>query len=682
MKRRSDVALIFAISLFLLMGADWAQFASAASPAMFLRVGEPLSEMKGDLNGDGSIDILDIQLCVNVALGTEDDPTIVQAADVNEDGVVNVLDVQLTINIFLFPPPTPIPTQSVEPTATETSSPTQTATPTFSPTPIPTFTSSPTPTFTSTSTPLPPTPTSTLSSNPQPTATPTPVQSDTPLPSMEIELYQTLELVFTASLTPSNPFDSYLLKLEITDPEGNSFTIDGFFDGDGKGSQEGQIWKARLCPYAVGSWTWRTVPGDVLDNALIGLNGKFNVIDTGNSGGIVADGRYFRLQSGEFIYLVGNFLDFADGLRTTHTFMSETTSDAQRDAIIARQRDFHTANKANIYFANRGDYGSQSVTPWLGNASSNDKTRMDLARWKLYDEYILRFGQERMLAEMWFFADDSGFGSLSEANRNRLIRYVMARTSAFSHTSYVIALEWQEGFTVDAIRSMGDFIKLHNPWGRLISVHSLSMSSWEFAGEAWADFIASQAGNDAGPSEVNSYAISMRAADPIPHVDEEFGILNSDNDAGLRANLWANFAGGAAGSGTGSDIRALQRFIGQSGIPFQRMTPANNAINGGGNTRFVLAEAGHHYLAYSSGGGFSLSIAGTGLSGQWFNPRDPNASLGAPFPVDSGTGLFTPPSGSALDWVLWITDSTDLSSGTTHSSPSSDPLIVEIETHP
>ena len=63
---------------------------------------------------------------------------------------------------------------------------------------------------------------------------------------------------------------------------------------------------------------------------------------------------------------MGNFLDFADGLHSTHVFMSETLTDAERSAIIARQRDFHDANKANIYIANKGDYGSRSVTPWLG----------------------------------------------------------------------------------------------------------------------------------------------------------------------------------------------------------------------------------------------------------------------------------------------------------------------------
>lgn len=55
-----------------------------------------------DINLDGSVDILDVQLTVNVFLGTETDPGIVARADVNGDGSVDVLDVQGVVNAFLL----------------------------------------------------------------------------------------------------------------------------------------------------------------------------------------------------------------------------------------------------------------------------------------------------------------------------------------------------------------------------------------------------------------------------------------------------------------------------------------------------------------------------------------------------------------------------------------------------
>jgi len=55
----------------------------------------------GDLNGDGAVNVLDVQLCVNVFLGVEIDPSIVSRADVNQDGQVDVLDVQTIANLVL-----------------------------------------------------------------------------------------------------------------------------------------------------------------------------------------------------------------------------------------------------------------------------------------------------------------------------------------------------------------------------------------------------------------------------------------------------------------------------------------------------------------------------------------------------------------------------------------------------
>ena len=47
-----------------------------------------------DLNQDGSVDALDLTLCVNVFLGIELDLNYTDRADVNRDGVVDRLDIR------------------------------------------------------------------------------------------------------------------------------------------------------------------------------------------------------------------------------------------------------------------------------------------------------------------------------------------------------------------------------------------------------------------------------------------------------------------------------------------------------------------------------------------------------------------------------------------------------------
>jgi len=487
--------------------------------------------------------------------------------------------------------------------------------------------------------------------------------------------HKVLELVFTAAGTPANPFDDYLLKLEVTDPAGRIFTVDGFYDGDGKGGQTGRTWKVRLCPYRTGDWAWRTVAGDAPDSGLAGLSGQFDCVDSGDLGGLVAQGRYFRLQDGDFFFPVGNFLDAAGGL-PLWSYLGETVSDAQRDAIIGRHRDFHTANKYMFYMSNHSDAYSEVVTPWVGTAASSDKTKMDLSRWKLYDGYLRRLKDNGLSAYMSLFEDGKpgNYGRLPMADRKRLIRYVMARTSALSHLWYVLCFEWQEAWKKTEVNDAGRFIQAHNPWKRLLSVHDWQGRPWAFAGETWPTYIASQDGNDANPDAVNSYVISLRAHG-LPVLADEFGINRTDSDARIRGKMWAAFCAGAAGTGTGTDLKAFQRLLAQSRIPFHRMEPSNGLVQGGGSSRFCLAEIGHHYLVYSTTGSFTLSVTGAGLTGRWFSPRDPHSSFGTPYCVSSGTSTFTPPD-ITRDWALWVSDDSNLNSHVTHISTEATVLQV------
>ena len=56
----------------------------------------------GDVNSDGSIDILDVVLIVNIILGTLN-PSEIQliSSDVNQDSVINILDVVQIVNIII-----------------------------------------------------------------------------------------------------------------------------------------------------------------------------------------------------------------------------------------------------------------------------------------------------------------------------------------------------------------------------------------------------------------------------------------------------------------------------------------------------------------------------------------------------------------------------------------------------
>ncbi len=491
--------------------------------------------------------------------------------------------------------------------------------------------------------------------------------------------HKTLELVFTASSAPANPFDTYLLKVEVTDPAGERFSVEGFYDGDGNGGQMGNVWKVRLCPHMTGTWSWKTVAADAPDSALAGHSGQFTCVESGDLGGLVAQGRCFKLQDGDYFYPVGHFLD-TPGKLPRWSYMGEETTDAQRDAIIARHRNYHDANKYMFYMSNHSDHSSdfqEHVTPWVGDHASSDKKQMDLARWRLYDQYLRRMKDSGLLAYMSIFEDGKrgNYGDLPESDRNRLLRYVMARTSAYCHLWYVLCFEWQEAWTQDEVNRAGTYLQTHNPWKRLVSVHDWRFEPWAFSDQAWVTYIPAQCGNEENDlGKLNDYVTSLQSYS-IPVLADEFGTQETDI---VRSKVWAAFCGGAAGVGTGHHLKALQRFLAQSRVPFQRMAPSNASVEGGGVTRFCLAQARRHYVVYSTSGSFALTVRGRALKGCWFDPRDINGSLGTAFDVAAGTRTFTPPD-LGKDRVLWVTDGTDLNSGVTHPSEGATVTQVVVE---
>ena len=62
---------------------------------------EPQEYAPGDLNGDGTVDVADVNICINVILERVTDPAIEALADLNGDGTVDVADVNMIINIIL-----------------------------------------------------------------------------------------------------------------------------------------------------------------------------------------------------------------------------------------------------------------------------------------------------------------------------------------------------------------------------------------------------------------------------------------------------------------------------------------------------------------------------------------------------------------------------------------------------
>ena len=472
-----------------------------------------------------------------------------------------------------------------------------------------------------------------------------------------VPLYGTEGIVLRSSASydgirgEPNPFDLDLVA-QVVSPSGKRYSVPGFFDGDGEGGPSGRVFRVRVCPDEPGTWTW-SVTGNV--PGLHPQSGSFAV--TGTLAGFFAKGpigtspvrpRAFQQGAGEPVFLIGKFLDVAapPPIQFSHTMFSEELSEADRQAMLDRHLGMRL-NKINVYLANRGDYSSVSTTPWVGTDASNDLRRFDLRRWRTYEEWVVRLRDSGMVAQLWFFADDSGFGDLPDADRRRLLRYGMARLSGYTNTMFTLALEWQEGWSAEEVQASGDFLQRNNPWGRLVSVHGTT-GDFAFPGAPWVDYLDIQAGNSASPGVVHAMGLANRALAAKPLIQEEHGL--GEETAENRRKVWAAVLAGAAGVGTGAFLEPLAKLAAL--VSFARMEPADGLVTAG--RAWVLAEKGRAYVVYVYDGSrvrLNLRAAAGPFKAEWYDPRQ-GTFQPAP-PVQGGRiRLFDLPSQD--DWVLYV----------------------------
>lgn len=471
--------------------------------------------------------------------------------------------------------------------------------------------------------------------------------------------FETAEIALQASRTFDsrqglpNPFLDVDLAAQVTSPSGRIYTVPGFFDGDGLTGNIGRVFKVRVFADEEGTWRWTTTSNDA---SLHGKSGSFECAGMLSSffavGPLEIDAerqRTFRYRQGPPVYLLGKFLDTAapsTRLRWSHTLFSEDLNDTDRQDMLDRHLGMRL-NKMSVYVANKGDYQHVSTTPWVGTDTNNDKTRFDLARWRKYDRWTRELRDSGLLAHLWFFADDSGFGDLPDADRKRLIRYGMARLSGYVNTMFTLVLEWQEGWTATEVRTHSEYLHQQNPWDRLVSVHGIP-GNFSFPAEAWADYMQVQAGNETNPRQVWLSSLANRVLADKPLIQEEHGLGQEDTEN--RQKAWAAFIGGSSGLGTGAFLEPLARFL--PGTPFERMEPDAFLVVTG--QAWVLSAPGDHYILYLyEGGTVTVSLLGAPgtLLAEWFDPR---TGIFSPVSTVAGGGVRTFTAPGAGDWVLTL----------------------------
>lgn len=196
--------------------------------------------------------------------------------------------------------------------------------------------------------------------------------------------WHTVEIDFagpaTGEAASTNPFTDYRLNVTFTHPGTNTtYTVPGFYDGDGAGGGVGNTWRVRFSPDQAGDWdysaSFRTGTNVAIDLApTAGTPTSFD----GNTGGFsvstldtTAPG---FLSQGRLEYAGGHYLKFRDG-----GYFIKGGTDSPENLLGYSGFD-NTPNYKHQYAAHAGDWnvGDPDWTNESSNGGSSTRTGQNI----------------------------------------------------------------------------------------------------------------------------------------------------------------------------------------------------------------------------------------------------------------------------------------------------------------
>lgn len=300
---------------------------------------------------------------------------------------------------------------------------------------------------------------------------------------MPIPLYGMFETSIRNSKAYENPFVDVELTSVFTSPSGLRVDFIGFFDGDGEGGQEGDVWKQRFMPDEAGTWAYQLSFSD----GFAGASGSFECVEDGAMPGFweldPQNPHWFKTVRGERFMPV-----------SMHASCAMTPIDWQDAIEWCVVNEYNTLIVKTFNHYTWGD-GWPNVTCFETSDLAKkevDFDRMNLKMWHEWDQmiecaaehgiYIGPFdgpcgyygGQERNKYPPTELAFSPAMRDRFDTPRNlRVVRYMVARQGAYWNIAY-----WSLGSTevyYYAVEDEAEFLEYGayfasiTPWGRMIT---------------------------------------------------------------------------------------------------------------------------------------------------------------------------------------------------------------------
>ena len=323
-----------------------------------------------------------------------------------------------------------------------------------------------------------------------------------------------------------NPFLDYRLQVIFTGPSGQSYTVPGFFDGDGKGGASGNVWRVRFSPDQAGSWSYKAsfLKGTnvAVDPNLTagtptsfdGASGSFVVADRDPAApGFLKWGRlgyvgkhYLKFRNGPYWIKGGadspeNLLAYSGFDNTPqahHSFSAHVRDWQSGDPLLNTSSpdggkgligamNYLSSQKVNsIYFLpmNIGGDGQDTspyvkVSNWAGS-TSNDNLHFDISKlrqWQIAFAFAqrkglhLHFVLNELESENKRELDNGALG----VERKLFYRELVARFGHHNALQWNISEEHDGGsypYSPEQVKQFAGYIQHLDPYDHPITVHN------------------------------------------------------------------------------------------------------------------------------------------------------------------------------------------------------------------
>ena len=485
----------------------------------------------------------------------------------------------------------------------------------------------------------------------------------------DVNLYERVEETITNGTSFDNPFMDTELRLDVTAPSGrelgSEFTWYGFYDGDGNGGQDGDVWKFRMLFDEPGEWSVEAgfyEPGTSTSN---GPNESFTY--TVSSTPVEGEHGHIRLDPRNSMRFA-----FDDGTPwVPFSIHSSLLLDREDSNVSYQWIDEHVArgmNALGVRFSSNtnnvddmqelGQYhwlksdGSRAAT-WPGH-DGFDYSRPDIASYR-HNEKVIEHAQEKGITMFTWFGitglngqyrtpgplDNSGgeMGPLQKLH----IKYFLSRWAAYTcWWHWTVTSEWEETRNNEGGKEIhvnhAKMLRDMNPWKTLISNHS--QSDWNLGGqeEGWGLATLQRRVGDSDGEVVSGPKGFIEEQDhhgiPVFNCEGIWQLSTTARNriatmAHLMAGGFSNIALWEQGHIDGSfgcnwptivqkhkDAAAmlgmLTRFFNRADMDINPCVPAHDLVeNDGGGRALCLAEEGVRYFVWVDEGGTpTLDLSG------------------------------------------------------------------------